>query len=245
MAMTMEINPKNALTFVGPLNEKLTATLTIKNLSGTRNLAIKLKTNVYPQKLTVRPKRALIPPLGEITANFQFIPSRPRGTDRIQIKWCEMGSSFVTMDTFELVWSQAENFQQVESCYLDIVHVADGGLFSETGDANAELVPARADEVFEFGKSNNRTVSFKPPDLIATVENNPFVGWSQHQTENGAQEGQINSEWAWQANAEVASDELRNNEVNENALQVSSHYLLHSVGTWHILLVAYSVLALI
>ena len=56
MKIEMELEPSNTITFnPDPINGKLSATLTVRNISTDRKLAIKLKTNAA-KCITVKPK---------------------------------------------------------------------------------------------------------------------------------------------------------------------------------------------
>ena len=76
--MTLELVPNKTLLFYGPFNEKLSSMLTLKNLHQSNTVAVVFSSNVYHARISVKPKKALVSPNGEITVTFKYQPSRPQ-----------------------------------------------------------------------------------------------------------------------------------------------------------------------
>ena len=75
--MTLQILDKR-LVFNGKFDEKLTAIMILKNVDERKKLAIKFSSNVYHERISVKPKKALLDPFDEVTATFKYRPSRPQ-----------------------------------------------------------------------------------------------------------------------------------------------------------------------
>ena len=74
--MTLEVQEK--LIFWGPFNEKLESRLTLKNNDQEKKIALKFFSNVYSQRISVWPKKALLLPNETVTATFKYRPSHPQ-----------------------------------------------------------------------------------------------------------------------------------------------------------------------
>jgi len=117
----LKIEPTAEVVFVGN-GETLLATLTLINEDSVKKVAVKLKTNLPGTSISVRPKIALIEPRQKVEATLKLRPPLPPNVDaRILVSSCSF-ATFVTLETFDLIWKQAENFKNVSDYFLSIVH---------------------------------------------------------------------------------------------------------------------------
>ena len=118
----VKICPENEIHFDGPADQRLTSFLSLTNEDSNAKIGIRMESNA-PQCFSVKPKRGLIQPGSQLQIAIKLNPAvlllqgrRPL----IKVRFCVMTGNFVTMDNFDLVWEQSENFRQVQEHILQV-----------------------------------------------------------------------------------------------------------------------------